>query len=109
VVPAEVITDRAPTYPRVVDEMWPAVWHHTERYSNNRVEADRAQLKQRLHRRGRHLDRDHPMTDTIDAIAERGHGAYRATHHPHRATSPATVSGVWVVVSRECAVSRHSR
>lgn len=38
-------------------------------------------------RRGRHLDRDHsmtPMTDTIDATAERGHGAYRATHHPHR-------------------------
>jgi IS6 family transposase len=24
---------------------WPAAWHHTERYANNRVEADHAQLK----------------------------------------------------------------
>jgi transposase-like protein len=48
VVPAEVITDRAPTYPRVLDETWPAAWHHTERYANNRVEADHAQLKRRL-------------------------------------------------------------
>jgi hypothetical protein len=37
VVPVEVITDRAPTYPRVLDEMGPAVWHHVERYANNRV------------------------------------------------------------------------
>jgi transposase-like protein len=28
--------------------MWPAVWHHVERYANNRVEADHAQLKRRL-------------------------------------------------------------
>jgi transposase-like protein len=49
VVPVEVITDRAPTYPRVLDELWPAVWHNTERYANNRVEADHALLKRRLH------------------------------------------------------------
>jgi transposase-like protein len=48
VTPVEVITDRAPTYPRVLDEMWPAVWHHVERYANNRVEADHGQLKRRL-------------------------------------------------------------
>ncbi len=48
VVPVEVITDRAPTYPRVLDEMWPAAWHHVERYANNRVEADHAQLKRWL-------------------------------------------------------------
>jgi transposase-like protein len=47
VVPVEVITDRAPTYPRVLDEMWPAAWHHTEQYANNRIEADHAQLKHR--------------------------------------------------------------
>jgi transposase-like protein len=46
--PSEVIADRAPTYPRVLDEMWPAAWHHTERYANNRIEADHAQLKRRL-------------------------------------------------------------
>jgi transposase-like protein len=48
VLPSEVITDRAPTYPPVLDEMWPAVWHHTEQYANNRIEADHAQLKPRL-------------------------------------------------------------
>jgi transposase-like protein len=48
VTPAEVITDRAPTYPRVLEEMWPAAWHHTERYANNRIEADHAQQKRRL-------------------------------------------------------------
>jgi transposase-like protein len=48
VVPVEVITDRAPTYLRILDEMWPAVWHHVERYANNRVEADHAHLKRWL-------------------------------------------------------------
>jgi transposase-like protein len=48
VVPAEVVTDRAPAYPRVLDELWPAVWHHVERSANNRVESDHAQLKRRL-------------------------------------------------------------
>jgi transposase-like protein len=48
VTPSEVITDRALTYPRVLDEMWPAAWHHVERYANNRVEADHAQLKRWL-------------------------------------------------------------
>jgi transposase-like protein len=48
VVPAEVITDRAPTYPRVLDQLWPVAWHHTEQYANNRIEADHAQLKRRL-------------------------------------------------------------
>jgi transposase-like protein len=48
VAPVEVVTDRAPTYPRVLDEMVPAAWHDVERYANNRVEADHAQLKRRL-------------------------------------------------------------
>ncbi len=47
-VPVEVITDRAPTYPRVFEEMWPAAWHRVGRYANNRVEADHVQLKRRL-------------------------------------------------------------
>jgi hypothetical protein len=47
VAPVEVVTDRAPTYPRVLDEMLPAAWHDVERYANNRVEADHAQLKRR--------------------------------------------------------------
>jgi transposase-like protein len=47
-MPVEVVTDRAPTYPPVLDELWPAAWHHREQYANNRVEADHAQLKRWL-------------------------------------------------------------
>jgi IS6 family transposase len=37
-----------PTYPHVLDQLWPAVWHHGEQYANNRIEADHAQLKRGL-------------------------------------------------------------
>jgi transposase-like protein len=47
-VPAEVTTDRAPAYPRVLDELVPSVLHVTERYANNAVEADHGRLKARL-------------------------------------------------------------
>jgi transposase, IS6 family len=36
--PTEVTTDRAPAYPRVVDELLPAACHVTEQYANNPVE-----------------------------------------------------------------------
>jgi hypothetical protein len=39
VVPGDVITDRAPTYLRVLEQVCPAAWHHIERYANNGVEA----------------------------------------------------------------------
>jgi transposase-like protein len=32
-VPVEVVTDRAPTYPVVLDELLPAAWHRTDRYA----------------------------------------------------------------------------
>jgi transposase-like protein len=48
VTPVEVVTDRAPAYPRILEQVVPAAWHHVERYANNRVEADHAQLKRRL-------------------------------------------------------------
>jgi transposase-like protein len=38
VAPVEVVTDRAATYPMVLEELLPAAWHRTERYANNRVE-----------------------------------------------------------------------
>ena len=47
-MPAEVTTDRAPTYPRVLDELVPSALHTTEQYANNRVEADHRRLKARL-------------------------------------------------------------
>jgi transposase, IS6 family len=43
--PAEVVTDRAPVYPLVLEELLPAAWHRTDRYANNRVEADHGRLK----------------------------------------------------------------
>jgi IS6 family transposase len=46
--PVEVTTDRAPVYPRVLDELVTAPRHVTEQYANNRVEADHGRLKARL-------------------------------------------------------------
>jgi transposase-like protein len=48
VTPVEVVTDRAPTYPLVLEELLPAAWHRTDRYANNSVEADHSRLKARL-------------------------------------------------------------
>jgi transposase-like protein len=46
--PTEVTTDRAPAYPRVLDELTPAARHLTEQYANNPIEADHGRLKARL-------------------------------------------------------------
>jgi IS6 family transposase len=47
-VPAEVTTDRAPAYPRVLEELIPSAMHTVERYVNNPVETDHGRLKARL-------------------------------------------------------------
>ena len=47
-VPVEVTTDRAPAYPRVLDECVPGALHVTQQYANNTVEADHGRLKARL-------------------------------------------------------------
>ena len=58
VTPSEVVTDAAPVYPRVLDELLPAAWHHVEQYANNRIEADHGRLKHRLRpMRGLRTDR----------------------------------------------------
>jgi transposase-like protein len=46
--PSKVSTDRAPVYPRVLDELLPAAHHVTEQYANNPIEADHGRLKSRL-------------------------------------------------------------
>jgi IS6 family transposase len=46
--PVEVVSDRAPVYPRVLDELVPAARHVTEQDANNAVEADHGRLKARL-------------------------------------------------------------
>jgi IS6 family transposase len=76
-VPAEVTTDRAPAYPRVLDELIPSALHTTERYANNPVEADHGRLKARLgpmrglkrHRSARIVATGHALVQNI----RRGH------------------------------------
>jgi IS6 family transposase len=46
--PVEVVTDRAPAYPRVLDELVPEAMHTTDRYANNRMESDHGRLKARI-------------------------------------------------------------
>jgi transposase, IS6 family len=46
--PTEVTTDRAPAYPRVLEELVPAARHLRERYANNPIETDHGRLKSRL-------------------------------------------------------------
>ncbi len=46
--PAEVTTDRAPAYLRVLDALLPAAVHVVEQYANNPIETDHGRLKSRL-------------------------------------------------------------
>jgi transposase-like protein len=56
--PSEVVTDKAPVYLKVLDELVPAAWHHVEQWANNRIEADHSRLKHRLRpMRGLRTDR----------------------------------------------------
>ncbi|MET8088488.1 IS6 family transposase [Micromonospora sp. NPDC005237] len=48
VTPSEVVTDAAPVYPAVLDDLIPSARHHVERHANNPIEADHSQLKHRL-------------------------------------------------------------
>jgi transposase-like protein len=58
VVPVEVVTDAAPIYPAVLEDLVPAAWHHVEQHANNPIEADHSQLKHRLRpMRGLRTDR----------------------------------------------------
>ena len=75
--PIEVVTDQAPTYPVVLDEFLPAAWHRTDRYANNRVEADHGRLKARL-RPMRGLKRDRSARVIIA-----GHGFVQNVRRGH--------------------------
>jgi IS6 family transposase len=85
--PVEVVTDRAPAYPRVLDELIPAALHITDQYANNRVEADHGRLKARLrpmrglkrYRSARALAAGHAFVQNL----RRGHYAI-ATEAPER-------------------------
>jgi transposase-like protein len=48
IMPSEDVTDLAPTYRVVLEELLPTAWHRTDRYANNQIEADHGRLKARL-------------------------------------------------------------
>jgi transposase, IS6 family len=72
-VPAEVTTDRAPVYLRVLDELLPSALHTVARHANNPVEADHERLKARLrpirglkrHRSARILAAGHAVVQNL--------------------------------------------
>jgi transposase-like protein len=86
-LPAEVVTDRAPVYPRLLDDVMPAARHVTERYANNCIEADHGRLKARLRSmRGlkrlasaRSVAAGHAFVQNL----RRGHYAITADLHVH--------------------------
>jgi transposase-like protein len=47
-MPVEVVTDLAPVYAATLEVLLPGAWHRTDRYGNNRLEADHGRLKARL-------------------------------------------------------------
>jgi transposase-like protein len=95
VTPAEVVTDAAPVYPRVIDELIPSTWHHVERYENNRIEGDHSRLKHRL-RPMRGLRTDRTARVIIAGLAflqnlRRGHYELATeTPHPRRVAAAFT-------------------
>jgi transposase, IS6 family len=84
-VPAEVTTDRAPVYPRVLDELVPSALHTVEQYANNPIETDPGRLKARL-RPMRGLKRHRPAR--ILAARVRAEPSPRPLRHRHRPSRP---------------------
>jgi transposase-like protein len=86
--PTEVVTDAAPTYPRVLEELISLAWHHVEQYSNNRIEADHGRLKHRL-RPIRGLRTDDTATVVIIGLAFHAESSPRPLRSRHRDSAPA--------------------
>lgn len=61
-------TDKAKFYPAVIEELAPQAFHDTEKYSNNRIEADHGRFKART-RPMRGLKTDPTATVIVKAHA----------------------------------------
>jgi len=99
VMPAEVVTDRAPTYPLVIEELLPAAWHRTDRSANNQLEADHGRLKARL-RLMRGLKQDHSARIIIAGHAfiqnpRRGRYELAVEESMNRRLTTASTSSPW--------------
>jgi transposase, IS6 family len=87
-VPAEVTTDRAHVYPRVLGELIPTALHTVEQYANNPIEADHGRLKARLRpmrglkrlRSARILAAGHAFVQNV----RRGHNYIATDVHDHQ-------------------------
>jgi transposase-like protein len=77
VMPVEVVTDHAPVYPAVLEELLPAAWHRTDQYANNHIECDHGRRKSRLRpMRGLKQDRSASVIIAGQALVQnvrRGH------------------------------------
>ena len=85
--PCELTTEKAPVYPRVVDEAVPSALHVTDRYANNTIEADHGRLKARL-RPMRGLQRARSLQTVAAGHAfvqnlRRGHYEFGNEHRPN--------------------------
>ena len=85
--PCELTTEKAPVYPRVVDEAVPSALHMTDRYANNTMEADHGRLKARL-RPMRGLQRARSLQTVAAGHAfvqnlRRGHYEFGNEHRPN--------------------------
>jgi IS6 family transposase len=86
-MPVEITTDRAPVYPRLVEEFVPGTRHVLKQYANNRIEADHGRFKARLRpMRGLKHVRSARMIAAGHAFVQNlGRGHYELTAHlpPH--------------------------
>ncbi|MDQ6613804.1 MAG: IS6 family transposase [Actinomycetota bacterium] len=91
--PAEVVTDKASTYPGVLDEILPGAFHNTVKHANNRIENDHGRLKARLRpMRGLKQDRSAGIVIAGHALIQnlrRGHYELGVETPPQRRLSAA--------------------
>jgi transposase, IS6 family len=91
--PVEVVTDSAPALRAVIEELISTAFHNTERYANNRIEADHGRLKARLRpmrglkreRTARVIVRGHALMQNL----RRGHYELGVEARAHRRVAAA--------------------
>jgi transposase-like protein len=94
VIPVEVVTDRAPTYPVVLEELLPAAWHRTDRHANNRVEADHGRSKAKLGPMPRTPRSSLPGTPSSRTFAV-GTTSWRLRHVPTGGWRSRSTNSLW--------------
>jgi hypothetical protein len=103
-VPVEVVTDRAPVCPQIVDEMAPAARHITDRYANNSIEADHGRFKARL-RAMRGLKR---LTSARSIAARDAFAQNLRCGHNAITTDLPVPGGVVLLIPEDVCLDRHA-